>query len=225
MTKTALPAIQRNAVIEWTTPALIGQRASKGPFSPPQSKSAGANIFNQKTVVHRRDEGYADYRKHEQVQRFNRGQFTDPTQSTVIFRRIVRQDHLRPSRLLTWPQVQAMIGQLLNGILKCDSCARIRRRMERNERARRYHWKSRNRLLPRRFNRRLSRRQYELEDRLSLWCPDPWAFIRQKDLPRSADHRILGQAHSDFDVTRLNRAFSMVIGNFCPDRFTFVKTS
>ena len=50
---------------------------------------------------------------------------------------------------LTVPQVQEMIGQLLNGILKCDSRARIRRRMERrlkrNEQARLYHWKRRNR--------------------------------------------------------------------------------
>jgi hypothetical protein len=64
---------------------------------------------------------------------------------------------------LTVPQVQEMIGQLLNGILKCDSRSRIRRRMERRlkrtEKARLYHWKRRNRLPPRRFNRRSSRRQ------------------------------------------------------------------
>jgi hypothetical protein len=64
---------------------------------------------------------------------------------------------------LTVPQVQKMIGQLLNGMLKCDCRERIlrraNRRLRRNEEARLYHWHRRKRLPPRRFERRESQTQ------------------------------------------------------------------
>ena len=55
------------------------------------------------------------------------------------------------------PQVRRAIGQLLHRLVGCDRPARIRRTMERwlrrNEEARFYHWKRRNRLPPRRLGR------------------------------------------------------------------------
>jgi hypothetical protein len=64
---------------------------------------------------------------------------------------------------LTVPQVQKMIAHLLNGMLKCDASARIRRtmhrRLKRNEEARFYHWRRHKRLPPRRFENQPSQIQ------------------------------------------------------------------
>jgi hypothetical protein len=70
----------------------------------------------------------------------------------------------RPVADTTVPQVQKMIAQLLNGILKCDCPARIRRTMNRRlrriEEARLYHRRCHKRLPPRRFEtRRLQTKQ------------------------------------------------------------------
>ena len=59
---------------------------------------------------------------------------------------------------LTVPQVRGLIAGLLNRMLECDRPARVRRtmnrRLRRNEEARLYHWRRRNRLPPRRFDQR-----------------------------------------------------------------------
>jgi hypothetical protein len=56
------------------------------------------------------------------------------------------------------PQVQVLIAGLLSRLLHSHSHAHIRRtmmrRLRRNEEARLYHWRQRNRLPPRRFNQR-----------------------------------------------------------------------
>ena len=56
---------------------------------------------------------------------------------------------------LTVPQVRLLIAGLLNQLLKSQSPTRSRRtmkrRLRRNEEARLYHWRQRNRLPPRRF--------------------------------------------------------------------------
>lgn len=58
---------------------------------------------------------------------------------------------------LTVRQVRRAIGQVLHRVVGCDRPARVRRTMERwlrrNEEARFYHWKRRNRLPPRRLGR------------------------------------------------------------------------
>ncbi len=64
---------------------------------------------------------------------------------------------------LTVRQVRRAIGQLLHQVAGCDRPARVRRTMgrwlRRNEEARFYHWKKRNRLPPRRLGREAHGRQ------------------------------------------------------------------
>ena len=59
---------------------------------------------------------------------------------------------------LTVPTVRTIIASMLYRVLDCGSPAYIRRnntrRLQRNEIAYAYHWKSRNRLPPRRFQQR-----------------------------------------------------------------------
>ena len=56
------------------------------------------------------------------------------------------------------PQVQGLIAMMLIAALGCHRPTRMRRtanlRLRRNEEARLYHWRSRNRLPPRRFDQR-----------------------------------------------------------------------
>jgi len=62
------------------------------------------------------------------------------------------------TQALTVPPVQAMIAGLLDRLLNCHGPERIRRnmnrRLKRNEEARLYHWRRRNRLPPQRFEQR-----------------------------------------------------------------------
>ena len=59
---------------------------------------------------------------------------------------------------LTLPQVRVLLAALLNVLLDCHRPALIRRnmnrRLRRNEEARLYHWRRRNRLPPRRVSQR-----------------------------------------------------------------------
>jgi hypothetical protein len=59
---------------------------------------------------------------------------------------------------MTVPQIQEAIAALLHRALYCDEPERLRRnmtrRLERNELARFYYWKSRNRLAPLRIQHR-----------------------------------------------------------------------
>ena len=59
---------------------------------------------------------------------------------------------------MTVPQVRVAVGRLLARLLGCDRPARMerttQRRLWRNEEARFYHWKRRNRLPPRRSEQR-----------------------------------------------------------------------
>ena len=64
---------------------------------------------------------------------------------------------------LTVPQVRVLIGAMLNRSWGCDRPSRVRRttnrRLRRNEQARLYYWKKRNRLPPRRLKPEWAGRQ------------------------------------------------------------------
>jgi nitrate reductase cytochrome c-type subunit len=59
---------------------------------------------------------------------------------------------------LTVPQIGELLARMLNRCLNCHSPEYARRttnrRLRRNEEARLYHWRKRNRLPPRRFEQR-----------------------------------------------------------------------